>query len=140
MPTNSKLNCILLVDDDPDDIFLHQMVIKESGICPEIKIAENGEAAWQYFTEPKEDFQKPDLILLDINMPRINGFEFLSLYKSLCEQMRSDISVAILSTSTHPKDYETAQSIYPGVQYFPKPLTEEILLSLVNNRAFLTKA
>ncbi|MBU1820487.1 MAG: response regulator [Bacteroidetes bacterium] len=141
MTTSKTPKCILLVDDDPDDIFLHQIVIQESGVPTQAIVAENGEVAWRYFDSYKEDsFQKPDIIFLDINMPRIDGFEFLSLFKTLSPDFRKDIKVVILSTSSNPYDQEKAASILPGLAYHTKPLTQKLFLSLMNETSSLSNA
>ena len=140
MTTNSKLRCVLLVDDDPDDNFLHQIVIRESGMSPKVVVAENGEVAWHYLTDTKKaEFQKPDVIFLDINMPRMNGFEFLSLYKTLAADLRAGTKVVILSTSSHPHDYEKALSIFPEIHYRTKPLTEDMLLNILSGETTFSK-
>lgn len=136
MNINQRSKCILLVDDDPDDIFLHQIVIKESGLSTKIVEAENGEVAWHYFTKSDNaQFQKPEIIFLDINMPRIDGFEFLTLFKTLDEAFRKDIKVVILSTSSNPYDQEKANAILPEVHYHTKPLTQKLFLSIINEKS-----
>ena len=76
-----KLNCILLVDDDPDDNFYHQIIINEMNIVNHIDIAINGIEAITYLK--KENQIPPEIIFLDINMPKMNGWEFLEQYKHL---------------------------------------------------------
>lgn len=139
MTINKIPNCILLVDDDPDDIFLHQIVIQESGLSTKVQVAENGEVAWRYFsTYENNDFQKPNVIFLDINMPRIDGFEFLALFKTLKKEFRKDIKVVILSTSSNPYDIDKAFSILPDVTYKTKPLTKEMFLSIMNEESSMS--
>jgi CheY-like chemotaxis protein len=132
MTSRNNLNCILLVDDDPDDNFLHELIIKENSTDAQVVITENGEHAWQYLSNPERpDFRKPSVIFLDINMPRMNGFEFLELYKTLPESTRAATKVVVLTTSSHPQDMEKVNAIYSAADYRTKPLTSEILLEVL---------
>lgn len=138
MILNAKSNCVLLVDDDPDDIFLHKLVIEESQLTSRIVVAENGEAAWKYISRPEQiNFEKPSVIFLDINMPRMNGFEFLALYKTLANEQRAGIKLVVLSTSSH--DHQKAMSIYPDIHYVTKPLTSAVLYGIVNDESSLSE-
>jgi len=76
-----KLNCILLVDDDPEDNFFHQIIINEMKIVKNIDTVRNGIEEIAYFK--KENQIPPNLIFLDINMPKMNGWEFLEEFNNL---------------------------------------------------------
>lgn len=133
MAVDSPLKCVMLIDDDPDDNFLHQLVIRDTGLDPEIIIAESGEKALDFFTGNRE-FKKPDIIFLDINMPGMNGFDFLERYKKLPESMQTGTQIVVLSTSSLPRDQQKATSIWSNVFYRTKPLTEEIIEEIVAAR------
>ncbi len=82
------LNCILLVDDDDVSNYLNKLLIEKSGIDVDVEVALNGLTALEYLTSTGQFngnavFPRPELILLDINMPRMNGWEFLDEYEKL---------------------------------------------------------
>lgn len=133
MTVDSSLNCVMLIDDDPDDNFLHQLVIQDTGLNPEVLVAESGEQALSYFSGQRE-FRKPDIIFLDINMPGMSGFDFLEKFKSLPATYRDGTKVVVLSTSSLPKDQQKASSIWEDVFYRTKPLTEQIILEILAAR------
>jgi CheY-like chemotaxis protein len=125
---NKRLACILLVDDDPDDNYIHQLVIEGWGHCDQVRIAENGPDALAYLTNTTAPgYCRPEVILLDINMPGMNGFEFLEEYHLLAEQLKSNVVVMMLTTSLNPSDINRAGQYNEVTGYRNKPLTKAML-------------
>lgn len=124
------LNCILLVDDDEVTNYLNKVIIDKSGIDVHTEIALNGEIAMEYLTSTgryngNKTFPKPGLIFLDINMPRMNGWEFLDEYEKLDINMKANIVIAMLTSSNNVDDVNTALEGYELPAYIFKPLTLE---------------
>lgn len=127
------IRCILLVDDDPDDIFLHQIVIDDSGLCEHVRVAENGVQALDYLTSTdRPDYIRPDVILLDINMPVMNGFEFLDRYHLLPDVLKSGLVLLMLTTSINPADRWRTNGVPEVNGYHRKPLTQTLLQEIVS--------
>lgn len=125
-----KLECILLVDDDHDDNFFHKIVIERMDITNKIEVAQNGIEALEYLQ--KENQVIPELIFLDINMPKMNGWEFLEQYKNLSPRQKSRITIMMLSTSSNPDDLKRAREIEDVTGYQTKPLSKEMLEDILN--------
>lgn len=131
-----KINCILLVDDNPADNEFHTITLKKADVCSYIKVATDGEQALAYLLKSGEEgqselFPKPDIIYLDINMPRMNGFEFLLEYKKLSEDLKSRVVIIMLTTSLNPDDHEKAKS-FEVHEFENKPLTAEIVRQTID--------
>jgi CheY-like chemotaxis protein len=128
-PMERKLNCVLLIDDDEPTNFLNQIIIESSGCAEEIKTAQSGSEALEYLLQTKSDqtYPCPDLIFLDINMPAMNGWEFLERYRQLDSHYKGKIMIVMLTTSLFPEDKQRSTEI-PEISAFEnKPLTEEKL-------------
>ena len=122
------LNCILLVDDDEINNYLNRLLIEKSGIDVNVEVALNGLMALEYLTstgdyEENKTFPKPELIFLDINMPRMNGWEFLDEYEKLDDNQKGGIIIAMLTSSNNADDLNTAKEEYGLPAYIYKPLT-----------------
>lgn len=111
-----KIKRILLVDDDQILNFLHSRLFEKTGIVEQVDIALNGREALDYLAkginkreaEQERDIQ-PEIILLDINMPVMDGWEFLEEYKKLGNTKRHGIMVVMLTSSLNPDDREKAK-------------------------------
>lgn len=125
-----KLNCILLVDDDPDDNYYHQIIINEMNIVNKIDVATNGIEAVAYLK--KENQTPPEIIFLDLNMPKMNGWEFLNEYKHLDNVQKAKVLILILTTSANPDDIKRAKEIKEVSGFETKPLSKELLSQLLN--------
>ncbi len=128
-----KLKSILLVDDDEPTNFLHKMIIGKTGFVEEVATALNGIEALKYIKDAvKGKHPEPDLIFLDINMPAMNGWEFLEEYKKLDDVKKRQFVVVMLTTSLNPDDKKRAEEEYGIVNGFiNKPLTKDILREII---------
>ena len=128
-----KFKSILLVDDDKATNYLHRYYLEEWGLAEDIYTALNGQEALDFLktnTEFREN--KPSLILLDINMPVMNGFEFMEAYADLDESLKASIVVVMLTSSLHYRDQEKANELDDLKSFINKPLTREQLESVIN--------
>lgn len=128
-----ELSSILLIDDDPLTGILHKRIIEGLNISSRIEIADSGEAALQlieqYIRSGNEE-KIPQLILLDINMPFMDGYQFLEAYHSLEFNHKDSVVVAVLTTSFRHKDKIRVKE-YQIQDYIEKPLTEERMMELM---------
>jgi two-component system, chemotaxis family, response regulator Rcp1 len=117
--TMPSLN-ILLVEDNPADAYLTTMALQEAHLCNELHVVEYGEHALSFLRhqEPYTEVSRPDLIILDLNLPRMNGLEVLSKVKA--DPAICTIPVVVFSTSQAEQDISQAYRL-GVVQYFVKP-------------------
>lgn len=121
----SKLNSILLVEDDSITNFINERLLKKLDIANEIKIALNGYDAIKYVEERiQTEGDCPQLIFLDINMPVMDGFEFLNEFKQLDFSGKENVVIVVLTTSTNLKDIEKLKNS-GNTDFVNKPLTKE---------------
>jgi CheY-like chemotaxis protein len=124
-----KLECILLVDDDPDDNMYHRIIIEEMNITDNIDVVLNGLEAITYLK--KDNQAPPELIFLDINMPKMNGWEFLDQYKHLDAKQRARVVIVILTTSANPDHLKKAEQIKEVTGFETKPLSKEMMSEIL---------
>lgn len=127
-----KFNCVLLVDDDGVTNFINHRLIKKMNITGCIQSAVNGNEALKYLKEfsLKNDNKGPELVLLDINMPVLDGFEFLEHFQTMSFANKENIKIVILTTSTHQKDILKISS-NTHIGYINKPLTQDKLMEVL---------
>jgi CheY-like chemotaxis protein len=117
---------ILLVDDDTVDVMTVQRALKEIHVNNHVEIAHNGEEALRYLRN--EDNEKPCIILLDLNMPRMNGIEFLKIAKN--DEVFKMIPVIVLTTSREEQD--KVESFKLGVAgYMVKPFDYQQFVEVI---------
>ena len=126
---NKRLNCILLVDDNEADNFFHRIVLEEMSVTKKIHVVENGIEAMDYLRN--NDNQVPELIFLDINMPRMNGWELLEAYSKFNDQRKAKIIIEMLTTSSNPDDLKRASLIPEVSGYTVKPLSAEMVSKIL---------
>jgi CheY-like chemotaxis protein len=120
----NKLSRILLIDDDFVTNFINENLIKEMGIAEEIICLKNGKEAIDYFKGRNADEAPVDLVFLDLNMPVMDGFQFMEAYHQLENKSTSEVIVAMLTSSSLEQEKEIADQL--GVQeHLNKPLTRE---------------
>ena len=136
----NKFNCIMLVDDDSSTNRFHQIIIESLQITKKIVFSKNGQQALNYLLKQEEfktkndDFINPDLILIDLNMPVMNGFRFLELFTKTEEFKKNNPKIIVLSTSLIPEEKEKIESNSHIYKFLNKPLTKNIILdSIVND-------
>jgi CheY-like chemotaxis protein len=112
---------ILLVEDNPDDIFFAQMVLEESNFKNQLYTVTNGEEALQFLHQqpPYAHFPRPDIVLLDLNLPKINGLQVLRQVKENLH-LRS-IPIIVLTTSEDKAEITQVYQAHANA-YIVKPI------------------
>ena len=119
-----KIKLLLFIDDDFATNFYHKIIVRDSGLVEKYLFFQSAKEALAYFQEQLTlgNPEKPDAIFLDINMPEINGWEFLDMYAESAND-KAPIYI-MLTTSLNREDQERAE-LNPLVRGLKnKPLTE----------------
>lgn len=128
----SKINSILLIDDDQINNFINKRIIGKLEITDNVSIASNGEEALDYIQKYcKKSGNCPELIFLDINMPVMNGFEFLNEFKNIDLNNKNQVKIIVLTTSSNPGDMQKLKQ-YSIKGFLNKPLTEKKILEIIH--------
>lgn len=121
---------IFFIDDDYPTNYFHELIAKDSNLVKETKSFLSPKNALEYFKEIKSgiDNRMPNVIFLDINMPEINGWEFLEMLETL--NLSTPPIIIMLSTSLNPRDKEKFDENKMVMEFVNKPLTVEYLKDL----------
>jgi CheY-like chemotaxis protein len=139
MKAISGLNRILLVDDDEATNFIHTTMIKRACNVVEIQVVNNGRDALDYLTcrgkfTSLPAYPNPDIIFLDINMPGMDGWDFMAEYNQLPGNQQGKVLRAMLTTGLNAVDVRRANVL--NMDFLNKPLTiknlEEIICRCLN--------
>jgi len=123
---------IMIVDDSKIDLFVHQKVIEKYNSKIKINCYDNPLSALNSIkasnsAENSKAIEIPDVILLDVNMPQMNGFKFIEDLKKIEVPAKKRIEVFMLSSSRYFKDIHRAKKNSACSGYISKPLTLEKL-------------
>jgi CheY-like chemotaxis protein len=129
----AAISCTLLVDDDNTTNFLNQALLRRMAITDKVLVALDGQEALDLLHTHCEQPASPTcpaLILLDMKMPRMNGFEFLQAYAQRPQRENPAVVIIMLTTSLNPNDVAQMQGL-PIAGYLTKPLTTEKINQLL---------
>ncbi|WP_194768655.1 response regulator [Tamlana sp. I1] len=122
----------LLIDDDKFTSFYNEKIVKKHNKFGEIISVNSGKEALEYLELAIQGKAlKPDVIFLDINMPAMNGWEFIEAYRKLDLEFTSSINIIMLTTSSNPKDKERSLALEEISNYINKPLSLPILDDII---------
>jgi len=124
----------MCIDDDPIVLMLNNLILKEQFFCDQLIMLDKAELALDYFRNqaklPESEWSLPKIIFLDINMPMMDGWEFLEIFTTEFIQFHQEVKVVILSSSVNPADLELARNHPLVINFIPKPIGETELEQL----------
>ncbi|OYU56843.1 MAG: response regulator [Chitinophagaceae bacterium BSSC1] len=129
---------VCLIDDDKIYQFTAKMILEATGLTHSIKTFFNGQEAIDYLISPENQIPEnlPDVIFLDINMPVMNGWEFLEAFSLFYKELPKQIVVYMVSSSVDESDIQKSRTYEPVTDYVIKPINKDKyreLLSVLAN-------
>lgn len=130
-----KVKQLMLVEDDQITAFLTQNIIKKTGIAEQIVVCENGQEALEHLykglhTNSHQEIHFPELIFLDLNMPVMDGYEFLKKFTEIEELKGKNIHVIIVSSASLLKESKRIENL-PTSGYIEKPIDENKIATIL---------
>jgi CheY-like chemotaxis protein len=126
---DNKIN-LLVIDDDDINIFIIKKIVEKTGLAINMTSKANGQQAIDFIKESLTNPETfPHLMLIDINMPIMNGWEFVEAYQML--NVQHSVDMYILSSSVYENDIEKTKSYSSVKGFISKPLSIERLKELV---------
>ena len=126
MEATRPINLVALIDDDEIVSFISKKIIEQTELVKQIKTFSGGQLAIDFLTKHAGQPELlPEIILLDLNMPGMNGFEFLAEFIRLKPRFEKKINIYVLSSSLAQSDYDRIKSIKSVSDFIIKPITKE---------------
>ena len=120
---------VLLIDDDQISNFINSKVLSRAGIVKELHTAMNGKDALDQINKSHIKWL-PDVIFVDLNMPVMDGFQFIEAFSKLDHSKTDNVKIIIVTSSEDPEDMKRARSL--GVKdYLVKPMKEADILRIL---------
>ena len=126
----ANINKVYLIDDDEINNFICINILKKIDFSSDVVAFESGAEALEALTnviDGNEQDQIPDVIFLDINMPIMNGWDFLEEYKKIKGKLNKDVSLFMLSSSIYQADVEKSKQYSEVLDFVTKPLNADVL-------------
>jgi len=130
MNISEKITSVFIIDDNEVDLFIEERVVASLKIAEKIDCFSSPLRAFERLKKMlNEEEPLPSLIFLDVNMPGMNGFQFLDALQPLMAKKKQRVKVFIVSSSDSLRDKEMAKNYPEVVEYVVKPLTDDWLSS-----------
>jgi CheY-like chemotaxis protein len=136
---NNKPGCkyptVMLIDDNELDNFINQKIIEGNLFAEKVYVNTGGISAIEFLKNllVNEDLKEelfPNVIFIDINMPLMDGFQFIEEYQKLVGSVKKPVKLAILTSSINPEDKVRTKTLGTEIGFINKPLTDEALATL----------
>jgi CheY-like chemotaxis protein len=134
MDSKKKFRSVMLIDDNEIDNLINQKMLEAANIADTILMHTGAKGALEFLKNMEKLSSSgvglPDLIFLDIDMPLMDGFQFLDEFDKLSDYIKNNVSIIMLTSSINPQDLGKARKSSYIKKYINKPLTQEALEKL----------
>lgn len=130
-----KYSTVMLIDDSEIDNFINHKMIEGCNFAEKVYIHTSSKSALEFLKnieriESAHSEMIPEVIFLDINMPIMDGFQFVEEFDKLSSKFTSVTKIVILTTSINPSDFEISKKYKNVIKFINKPLTHAVLASI----------